>query len=90
MGGCLSSDSGPAVPNVAINMAAEPQSDQERKIADSAAKLLDKAADHLQQLQEYKGCEKYIRTVRIFISRLHIPSSSSPRQFLIFLSFLTL
>lgn len=62
MGGCLSSDSGPAVPNVAINMAAEPQSDQERKIADSAAKLLEKAPEHLQQLQEYKGCEKYIRT----------------------------
>lgn len=84
MGGCLSSDSGPAVPNVAINMAAEPQSDQERKIADSAAKLLEKAPEHLQQLQEYKGCEKYIRTVRFWPFILFSSPLKGPRHCQIF------
>lgn len=82
----MSSDSGPAVPNVTINMAAEPQSDQERKIADSAAKLLEKAPEHLTQLQEYKGCEKYIRTVRISFSLFSVIHFGRVGPFLIFLS----
>jgi hypothetical protein len=85
MGGCLSSDSGPAVPNIVLNLDATPNSDQDRRIIDSLAKHLEKTDTLLSALQGYKGCEKYIRTVCYVILHESVemwtPTDASAKRF---------
>lgn len=62
MGGCMSS-SGPSVPSIVFNMKATSES----KSYVSFSKTLTKADKILQTLNDYTGCEEFIKEVYHFV-----------------------